>query len=40
VYAMTVSKSGYVCEYIGCVNLGQDRGVSVMAGCISIRTKV
>jgi hypothetical protein len=34
VYALAVSRSGYVCEYMGLLNLGQVRGVRVRAGCI------
>jgi hypothetical protein len=33
VYGLAVSKSGYGCDYMGCLNLVQDRGVRVRAGC-------
>jgi hypothetical protein len=29
-----LSISGYGCKYMGCLNLGQDRGMNIWAGCI------
>jgi hypothetical protein len=37
---LAVTRSGYGCECMGSLNLGQDRGVTVKAGCIWIRTGV
>jgi hypothetical protein len=39
-YGLSVSGSGQVCECKGWLYLYQDRGVSVRAGCIQVKTGV
>jgi hypothetical protein len=34
---LSVSRLGYVSECMGWLNLGQDRGMRIWAGCIEVR---
>jgi hypothetical protein len=36
-YGLTVSRSGYVCECMGWLYLGQNRSMTIWAGCIKFR---
>jgi hypothetical protein len=36
-YGLRVSRSGYECEFVGWLYLGQDRSMRIWAGCILFR---
>jgi hypothetical protein len=40
VFGLAVSRSGYGCECMGWLNLSQDRGMRIWAGCIKVKMGV